>query len=364
MNKSFASIDEMLAKIKKKLDIPPKKANRIKVFTLFGCNATGKTRLSKSLYDQYEKQVLYYNAFTEDLFSWDNNDYVLKIDTKAWIFQTIIEQELDGHIISNFQRFTGSKLEPVFDFSREQVTFGVYTGDDKKIENIKISRGEESVFVWSVFYTVLDAIIGTLSLVPDNQPTTDFRRFQYVVIDDPVSSMDDTRIITIALELMELISKSPIQLKFMITTHHALFFNVLFHFPKNKLEKRNFIISKKGSRIHLESQSEDSPFAYHHMIILEIQEAITKNSLKKYHFNQFRTLLEKTANFLGYKNGWKNLLSESESGKEFIKTIDQYSHDRLSELEIKKITEESSNDFKRVFYTFLNDFKWGVTVNG
>lgn len=364
MDENFASIDEMLEKIKMELDIPLKKTNRIKFFTLYGCNATGKTRLSKSFYDQFDTQVLYYNAFTEDLFSWDNNDFLLKIDTKAWIFQTIKEQELDGQIINNFQRFTGSKLEPVFDFSKKHVTFGIYTGDDQKIENIKISRGEESVFVWSVFYTVLNAVIGTLNLEPDNQPTTDFRRFEYVVIDDPVSSMDDERIITIALELMELISRSPKQLKFLITTHHALFFNVLFHFPKKKWENEDFIISKKGTGIHLESQTKDSPFAYHHMIISEIQEAITKNRLKKYHFNQFRTLLEKTSNFLGYQGGWKNLLSEYEPGREFIKTLNHYSHDRLSELESKKLTEESLNNFEKVFYTFLKDFKWGVTFNG
>ena len=97
------------------MDAPLKEDTTTKILTLYACNASGKTRLSKLFYDQYKEKVLYYNAFIEDLFSWDNNICVLEIDTSASIFKTIQDQGLDRQIIDNFQKFTGSKLEPVFD---------------------------------------------------------------------------------------------------------------------------------------------------------------------------------------------------------------------------------------------------------
>lgn len=282
----------------------PKKVDCTKVSILYACNASGKTRLSKLFAEQYDEKVIYYNAFTEDLFNWDNENYILRIDNRAWIFRFIQEQDLDGRIIENFQKFTGSKLEPEIDIPNNQIVFGIRTGDDESYENIKISRGEESIFIWSVFYTVLDVGIGALNEIPEKRLTTDFDNIQYVVIDDPVSSMDDTRIITVALELAKLISKSTNQFKFLITTHHALFFNVLYTTGKNEKnwDRKNYVLSKSETDFHLKGQGNDSPFAYHHMIITEIKDAIKNKDIKRYHFNLFRSLLEKTANFLGYEN--------------------------------------------------------------
>ena len=175
--------------------------------------------------------------------------------------------------------------------------------------------------------------------------------------------MDDTRIITIALELARLISKSKNQLKFLITTHHALFFNVLFNDRMKNWDKENYILSKSGTEIHLKTQKKDSPFAYHHVIISEIEEAIAKNDLKKYHFNLFRALLEKTANFLGYSGGWKEILSEKGHGRTLIRTFDHYSHNSLSDLEPKDLSEDNKNDFKEAFRLFIQEFKWGISTD-
>ena len=318
---SFTSIDKVLVSIKGELDAPLKKDTTQKVSILYACNASGKTRLSKSFDDKYEGQVLSYNAFMEDLFSWNNDDYVLNFNADIWIFQCIQDQGLDRQIVDNFKEFTGSKLEPAFNIPEGQITFGIHSGNEDNFENIKISRGEESVFVWSIFYTVLDTAIEELNEAADNRSSDNFDNTQYIVIDDPVSSMDETRIITIALELAKLISKSRNQLKFLITTHHALFFNILFNARKKKWDRMAYILSKSGAEIHLKTQGNDSPFAYHHVIISEIKDAIARNDLKKYHFNLFRALLEKTANFLGYSGGWKQLLSEEYHEKAFIKRL-------------------------------------------
>lgn len=361
--KKFTAIEDVLTDIKTDLDTPnPQNPEATKVSVLFACNASGKTRLSKLFADQHDEHVLYYNAFTEDLFAWDNTDYVLKIDTSAWLFKFIQEQGLDRRIIDNFQKFTGSKLEPAFDFAQGQVTFALHTGDEEAPENIKISRGEESVFIWSVFYTVLDIAIDTLNEPVEDRSTEDFNDIQYIMIDDPVSSMDDTRIITVALDLAELIAKSKGQLKFLVTTHHALFFNVLFNAKKKNWNRKNYILSKSGTDIILKIQPNDSPFAYHHVIKHEIEKAINDNDVKKYHFNLFRALLEKTANFLGYADGWKKCLQGTDAEAGFVKALDHYSHNSLSDLESKDLSEDDKQSFKRAFETFMQEFKWGAAA--
>ena len=163
-----------------------------KVQLIYAFNGTGKTRLSKEfkgliapkieteddLIQPSRTKILYYNAFTEDLFSWDNdleNDSEPKLIIKSnsftdWIFQ---EQGQDQNIIANFQRYTDDKLTPRFNqqylkdendptsivraFS--EVSFSFKRGDENSIKNIKISRGEESNFIWSVFYTLLKQVI-------------------------------------------------------------------------------------------------------------------------------------------------------------------------------------------------------------
>lgn len=372
----FKSIDAVCTRIKKDLDTPnsdPKKADCTKVSILYACNASGKTRLSKLFADKYDEQVLCYNAFTEDFFSWDNDGFILEVNANAWIVKIIIDQGLDRQIIDNFQKFTGSKLEPIFapsektiETQKGKVSVPIYTVsflDLEKREPIKISRGEESIFIWSIFYTILDAAIEALKENPDDRPTTDFDNIQYIVIDDPVSSMDDTRIITVALELAKLISKSKNQLKFLITTHHALFFNVLFNARGRNWDRKNYILSKSGVDFILKPQGNDLPFAYHHVAMAEIQKAINDNDIKKYHFNIFRALLEKTANFMGYDH-WKKCLEGGEHREAFTKIIDHYSHNKLSDLEYRDITDDEKDEFKAAFLFFMNEYKWSKKTNG
>ena len=71
----------------------------------------------------------------------------------------------------------------------------------------------------------------------------------------------------------------------------------------------------------MDGQTSDSPFAYHNLIFNEIYNAIQRNDIQKYHFNLFRALLEKTANFLGYSDYWSALLDESENKKIFVKQL-------------------------------------------
>ncbi|MCG8431811.1 MAG: anticodon nuclease, partial [Candidatus Omnitrophica bacterium] len=120
---------------------------------------------------------------------------------------------------------------------------------------------------------------------------------------------------------------------------------------------KGFILSKKDNRLELESQ-DDSPFGYHLIVKEEIEKAITTNDVKRYHFNLFRSLLEKTANFLGYTK-WYHCVPKK-NREEINRLINLYSHGKLSEMESKDVPDEHKVLFKETFNTFTKDFKWKV----
>ena len=164
-----------------------------KVQLIYAFNGTGKTRLSRkfrllvnpkvSSEEQEEEQesgikVMYYNAFTEDLFYWDNDldaDTNRKLLIRPNNFTDLAlgflkDQGLDDNIVKNFQHFTTDSITPLFNEeyttqdkdgknivvkAYSEVTFSVTSGDDRSENNIKISKGEESNFIWCVYYLSL-----------------------------------------------------------------------------------------------------------------------------------------------------------------------------------------------------------------
>jgi hypothetical protein len=366
-----------------------------KVQLIYAFNGSGKTRLSRAFKelvapkntddengeeaDLSRSKILYYNAFTEDLFYWDNDleadsEPKLKIQPNTftdWLITLLQELGEDGNIVSNFQRYTGSNANPVFnekylkkvtDYNGKEVevtipafseiTFQVAvkrpaessesnatTSDGDAIvqgqyETIKISKGEESNFVWSVVYTLLEQVISTLNESNANNRVTDkFNKLEYVFIDDPVSSLDDSHLTALAVDLAGLIKRSAYidgnGLKFVITTHSPLFYNVLHNELNNDLRR----IGQDGSAswIYKRGQSEkyrlgkkadgkfelitsnDHPFSYHLFLLSELWVAIKNGQIKKYHFNFLRNILEKTATFLGHPR-WEDLLEKTSDG--------------------------------------------------
>lgn len=64
-------------------------------------------------------KTLCYNAFLEDMFTWDNENYILKFNPHSWIIKLVIDEGLEADIIDNFKDIINSnnlKLEPSFDF--------------------------------------------------------------------------------------------------------------------------------------------------------------------------------------------------------------------------------------------------------
>lgn len=329
---------------------------------IYAPNTVGKTRMAQHLKEDDPEGVVLYNSLVEDLFTWENDRLVLRINLESELLATIVTQGLDGAIIDTFKAFTSGKIEPRLDFESGEISFGIHNGDDSSADYIKISRAEESIFVWSVYYTVLSEVIETLSERPDLRSTTDYDQITLAVIDDPVSSMDDVRIVSVALALSELVKgAAQIDLRFVITTHHALFFNVLFNSLRRRRDRSYVLARGSDAGWSLARQLKDSPFSYHLAIIEDIQRAISANAIERTHFNQFRALLEKTANFLGHTGGWGDLLVGPDASL-VTKVLNLYSHDRFADIDTYEVAAEYKEAFRGEFQKFLKEFKWAVAA--
>lgn len=308
--------------------------NRVQLIYAF--NGVGKTRLSRSFREQLlakestaspeaddetsaRSPIIYYNAFTEDLFYWDNDlekgeERVLKIQENHFSDWILGEQGQDGNIVKNFQRYTSEKLTPRFDPSFRSVRFSRDGGNEGAIENIKISKGEESCFIWCFFYSLLEQIIEARN-EGDEDNAED--AYKYIFIDDPVSSLDENHLIEIACDIARLIKQDASQLQYIITTHNPLFFNVLVNELRQLDQKKPKGVKPRGTMCWLLSLLEDGtyelkdtsdhPFAYHLCLLQEIEQAIAVGAIQKYHYAFLRNILEKTSVFLGHKE-WEDLL--------------------------------------------------------
>jgi len=322
-----------------------------KVQLIYAFNGTGKTRLSREFKELLESQItledgnnedaselsskhiLYYNAFTEDLFYWDNDlsgdeHRKLKIHPNAFTKWVLEDQGQGPTIINHFQRLTNSNIEPIFSADFSEISF-VIRGDGQG-SPIKISKGEESNLIWSMFYSLLDLIIEELSGPVDDRSTGDFDSLKYVFIDDPVSSLDENHLIELAVNLAKLVKSSSAGLKFIITTHNPLFYNVLSNEFNNKLSKdpneetiewiyrpgeseKSRLDKNADGTFVLTKLDRKTPFSYHLLLLSEIREVIRDNQIKKYHFNFLRNILEKTTIFLG-RDKWESLLPKGSDG--------------------------------------------------
>lgn len=123
-------------------------------------------------------------------------------------------------------------------------------GNDEDIENIKISKGEESNFVWSIFYSLLEQVVSVLNVPEKSDRETDkLNQLEYIFIDDPVTSLDDNHLIQMSVNLSTVIRKSESGLKFIITTHSPLFYNVLYNELNIKKKKSGFMLGKMRTEV-------------------------------------------------------------------------------------------------------------------
>lgn len=373
-----------------------------KVQLIYAFNGTGKTRLSRALKDLIapkaedgqegelsREKILYYNAFTEDLFYWNNDvqgdgDAKLVIQPNTFTEWILAEQGQEANITRNFQRYANDKLTPTFNqeytvqtkdelgqdkevvikvFS--EVTFSVEAGGDEKTGNFKISKGEENNFIWSIFFTLLEEVVSVLSIVEiDDRPTEQFNGLQYVFVDDPVSSLDENHLIELAVNLADLIKAAPQQLKFVITTHNPLFYNVLHNeldLKKQGKKEGCYLLERleDGSfNLNVKYGDANKSFSYHLHLKKVLEEAIAGNGVERYHFTLLRNLYEKTAGFLGYER-WSDLLDTVEGSKDaYVRAINTFTHSALSNAQIRDPSPAEKNTMKLLLENLVNNYAY------
>lgn len=369
MGKTLAEVAKQLRDAEKKVQL------------IYAFNGTGKTRLSREFKqlvapkngggegeaaDQLtspRSKILYYSAFTEDLFYWDNDlmqdaEPKLRIQPNSftdWLLELLRDLGQDGNIVRYFQHYANDKLTPHFSEDFSEVTFSLERGDDENSGNLKISKGEESNFIWSVFYTLLDQALSTLNVAePENRETRQFDQLEYVFIDDPVSSLDENHLIELAVNMASLIKTSPPKPKFVITTHSPLFYNVLYNelnaktcYLLERLEDGTFtLVEKKGDS--------NKSFSYHLHLKKILEKAIAANQVERYHFTLLRNLYEKTASFLGYPQ-WSELLPDDKQA--YLNRIVQFtSHNTLSNEAVAEPTPQEKQTVKFLLDNLINNY--------
>lgn len=335
-----------------------------KAILLYAYNGTGKTRLSMAFKDIGKlgdaRDTLYFNAFTEDLFHWDNDldgdsDRRLTLNADSRFFAGLAELEMDNRIRPLLQRYADFDFridtqEWAVRFSRTAIIKGENGDDDRTetVDNIKVSRGEENIFVWCFFLAIVQLALDGAEA---------YQWVKYVYIDDPISSLDEHNAIAVANHLAQLLKRPDSKLKTVISTHHTLFFNVLC----NELGKaRKYFVNKPatGSGYVLREETGDTPFFHHVAALAELYQVAQEDRLFTHHFNMLRTILEKTASFHGYKS-FSACIKQQEDDPDGIlhtRLINILSHGSYSLFEPQQMLDENKAYFRKILHDFLNRY--------
>ncbi|MGL5255830.1 MAG: AAA family ATPase [Proteocatella sp.] len=339
---------------------------RKKYVLLFAYNGTGKTRLScsfkdlgkQTINDSEEKSTdtLYYNAFTEDLFTWDNDisddtTRLLHLNGSSMFFDGLRELSMEPRIRNFLRRY--ADFDFTIDYDNWVVKFSrdVKNGDVfETINNIKVSRGEENIFIWCFFLAILELVI-------DQELA--YRWVKYIYIDDPISSLDDNNAIAVASHLAQLLKEQD-DLKVVISSHHALFFNVMYNELKQSKGKDFFLTKNKVTEAYTIKDTGDTPFFHHVALIKELKEAVRTGRLYTYHFNILRNILERAASFHGYKD-FSECIKNGDDDLDavtYTRYVNILSHGNYSLFEPIEMVDDNKEAFKDILERYMNLYRF------
>lgn len=321
---------------------------------LYAYNGTGKTRLSMEFKEAWKKKkgiqrdTLYFNAFTEDLFYWDNDltgdrQRYLKINSDSRFFQGFKELALEEKIFAYLARYAD------FDFKidYENWTIGFSCGN---LDHIKISRGEENIFIWCIFLALCELTI-------DGADAYNWVRFLY--IDDPISSLDDNNAIAVASDLARLLKRGKDRVKTVISSHHGLFFNVMCNEFKKLPHKKYFLHRDNTLDSYALQATDDTPFFHHIAMLSELQQAAKSGRLYTHHFNMLRGILEKTATFFGFDD-FSACIHGVDDEVLYARTLNLLSHGNYSVYEPREMVGDTKELFRRVLNAFLDHYRFAL----
>lgn len=352
---TFPNLDTVAAHLREKL-------NEKKYVLLYAYNGTGKTRLSMAFKNagrnEDERDTLYFNAFTEDLFTWDNdleNDSqrVLRINRNSRFFYGLQELEMENRIRPLLQRYANFDFKIDYNdwtvnFTREVVS----DNNTQTVEHIKVSRGEENIFVWCFFLAVAQLAI-------DEQEA--YAWVKYIYVDDPISSLDDNNAIAVACHLAQLLNKKDNKIKVVFSSHHTLFFNVMWNELSQTKKAQPYFLSKdETTGIYTLRYTGATPFFHHVALLKQMKEAADSGELYTFHFNVLRSILEKTASFHGFKN-FSACIKQREDDPDGVlhaRMINVLSHGDYSLFEPMQMLDENKQYFKTILSDFMTNYRF------
>lgn len=336
---------------------------------LFAHNGVGKTRLSGEFKDIGKKgsgaDTLYFNAFTEDLFDWDNDfdsdtERMIKFKSHSRFFKDLEGMGIDDQIRAHLYRHADFDFD--MNFAKEEIRFMrkvVEGGVSKRVEDIKISRGEENLFIWCFFLAILQ-------LATEAEKGQPYDWVKYVYIDDPISSLDEHNTISVASYLASIIKETKNGVKFVISTHHGLFFNVMFNELKGKIapddkteiKRRAYILHRADHSLSFTLQdTSESPFLHHVITLAELKAASKSGEISQHHFNKLRSILEKTAIFFGRQH-----ISSCFNGLPkkalYARFLNVRSHAKYSVFEADPIHAADKKMFREILAAFLDRYQF------
>ena len=184
-----------------------------------------------------------------------------------------------------------------------------------------------------------------------------YKWVEHVYIDDPVSSVDEHNTIVVGNHLVQLYREAQRPIKTVVSTHHALFFNVLHYELRNHLGGPLQYILKRDRRTDgylLAKQTGDTPQFYHVAALADLWKVAQSGEAKTFHFNILRTILEKTALFLGHRHFSECIKKAADDADGILhqRFVDLLSHGKYSMYE----PTEMSDDTKEYFLTILRGF--------
>jgi hypothetical protein len=345
---------------------------------LYAYNGTGKTRLSMEFKDAGKRKnkgkpdTLYFNAYTEDLFSWDNdlkNDDArrLHINTDSTFFKGLKELALDeriGHYLARYADF-------LFDIDYDQWTVSFRKGE---AQHIKVSRGEENIFIWCVFMAICERVI---------DGAESYQWVKVLYIDDPITSLDDNNAIAVASDLAKLLRNAknrtrpeaalagapgdagnpvrmvPAPIKAVVSSHHALFFNVVCNELKKDAHKKYFLHRPDRGDSYTLRATDDTPFFHHVAMLAEVKKAAADGKLYTYHFNMLRSILEKTAIFFGSANFY-DCIRGLGNDELFARALNLLSHGAYDIFQPVEMVEDNKLLFAQVLNGFLGRYEFAL----
>ncbi len=368
---TFANLPELARQLRTELQ-------QRKFVLLYAYNGTGKTRLSMEFKElgkaDGDRDTLYFNAFTEDLFTWDNDlerDQLrrLELNDRSRFFDGLRELEMEVKIGKLLERY--SDFNFYIDYDRKKpptavndvgvtlpaaVTFFRERDQDGNPVPIKISRGEENIFIWCFFLCIVQLVLDGAEA---------YRWVKYIYVDDPISSLDEHNAIVVANHLVQLYREAErIEVGTIVSTHHNLFFNVLHYELKNSFRGKSsqYVLSRlrSTSNYELHPQQGDTPSFHHVAALVELERVARGDVIQTYHFNMLRAILEKTALFLGYGHFSACIKRDAEDadGLLYQRFIDLLSHGKYSLYEPIPMGVETREYFRKIIRDFLERFPY------